>query len=146
MVTPQKHSEAELASMLHDAGIRPSAQRIAIMGKVADSRSHPSADEIYDSLKDKFPTLSLTTVYNSLHVLVETGLARELEIESGEKRYDYAIQPTHSHFRCRRCKRIFDMAMPTHVADAAAKGFAVEQTDVFFKGLCPDCQSLLQTT
>lgn len=139
MTTAEKYKETELAEMMHKAGIRPSAQRIAVFSVVANTRCHPSAEEVYTMLCERFPSLSRTTVYNSLHTLTEAGLLRELEIETGNMRYDLAPQPRHSHFICRKCGRIFDMGMPSLIEKEASEGFEVEDIDVYFKGLCPQC-------
>lgn len=133
-------TDSKLAEMMYASGIRPSVQRIAILSYIANARRHPTADEIYTELAPKFPSLSRTTVYNSLHTLVAASLVRELEIESGNRHYDLAPQPSHSHFICRKCGRIFDMAIPDGVCSAATPGFCIDSVDVYFKGLCPDCR------
>ena len=68
------YTDAELAGMLHRAGVRPSAQRISIFSFVANSQRHPAAESIFTALSEKYPSLSRTTVYNSLHTLVDAGL------------------------------------------------------------------------
>ena len=85
-----EYSIAKLTEMLQAKGIRPSAQRIGVLGIVANSHRHPSAEDIYSNLSKLFLSLSRTTVYNSLKTLTEKGLLRELEIESGCSRYDMA--------------------------------------------------------
>lgn len=132
-------SPSELTVMMHKAGVRPSVQRLAILRNVVEGRMHPTADEIFRDLQAEYPTMSRTTVYNSLHVLTEAGLLRELELESGNRRYDFAPQPRHGHLRCACCGRIFDMALPEDLQLSAPPGFSIESIDVFFRGLCPDC-------
>lgn len=132
-------SDTTFTDHMHRAGIRPSVQRLAILGFVANKRLHPTADEIYSALAPLYPTLSRTTVYNTLHALVAGGLLRELEIESGNRRYDYAPQPPHSHFMCRRCRRIYDIPVPARIDDNPPAGFHIDTVDVYFKGLCPAC-------
>ncbi len=133
-------SDSRLTEMMHKAGIRPSVQRLAILSHIANKRMHPTADEIYMDLAPSYPSLSKTTVYNSLHVLVECGLVRELEIESGNRHYDLAPQPPHSHFICRHCGCIYDMEIPPYLEKPATKGFTIDSIDVYFKGLCPNCK------
>ena len=133
------YSDAQITDMIHRNGLRPSVQRIAVLSFVANTRKHPTADEIYGVLSEKFPSLSRTTIYNSLHALVEAGLIRELEIESGNRHYDLAPQPPHSHFVCRECGKIVDMSMPGNVSEIITPGFQVDSVDVYFKGLCPEC-------
>jgi len=130
-----------LSQMLHKAGIRPSLHRIAVLEYVATGTRHPSADEIYAALAAEHADLSRTTVYNALHLLTEKGLLRELEIESGCRRYDMAHQKPHSHFMCRRCGRIFDFPMPvlTGHGQMESKGFIPDSMDVTYKGVCPEC-------
>lgn len=132
-------SAAELAEMMHKAGVRPSAQRLAILRNVMEGRKHPAADEIFREMQAEYPTMSLTTVYNSLRVLTEAGLLRELELESGNRRYDFAPQPRHGHLRCRRCGRIFDMQLPAGLQLPAPPGFSIDGVDIYFRGLCPEC-------
>lgn len=141
MPKDRTYTDAELAEMLHRAGVRPSAQRISIFSFVANSQRHPAAESIFTALSEKYPSLSRTTVYNSLHTLVDAGLIRELEIESGNMRYDLAPQSPHSHFICRVCGRIFDMPMPADVEEFVSAGFATESVDIYFRGLCPECRN-----
>lgn len=132
----------QLTDLMHNAGVRPSVQRIAILGHIANSRSHPAADEVYSRLAPDFPSLSLTTIYNTLHTLTEAGLLRELDIERDRKRYDLAPQPPHSHFICRSCGRIFDMMQPNGLDLAPDNGeFCIENVEVYYKGLCPECRN-----
>lgn len=83
--------------------------------------------------------MSRTTVYNSLRVLSEAGLLNELELESGNRRYDFEPQPPHGHLRCSGCGRIFDMALPEELRLPVAQGFHIDSVDIFFHGLCPAC-------
>lgn len=121
--------------------MRPSVQRIAVLSHIANERTHPTADELYSVLASKHPSLSRTTVYNSLHALVEAGLVRELEIESGNRHYDLAPQPEHSHFICRICGTIYDMTLPDGLEKMATPGFCIDCVDLYFKGICPNCNT-----
>lgn len=145
-MTPEKKiPQNRLIEMMHSAGVRPSLQRVATLDCIC-RLGHPTADEIYEALAPGLPTLSKTTVYNSLHALVEGALVRELDIESGTCHYDLAPQPRHSHFMCRRCGRIFDMPFPDNLAAGAAEGFAVDCVDIYFKGICRDCNNKLTSS
>ena len=143
MTISETYSTQQLTQMLYRHSIRPSVQRIAVLSHVAGG-SHPSAEEIYAGLSEQFPSLSRTTVYNALHLFVEKHLLRELEIESGCVRYDIAMQEPHSHFVCRRCGRIMDMRMPDGIADIVLPGYTIEMSDVFLKGICPECHKTQQ--
>lgn len=135
------YTESEMLRMMHAAKLRPSVHRLAVLGYVA-GKTHPTADEVYKAMLADFPTVSKTTVYNSLHSLAEAGLLRELEIESESSRYDLARQAPHSHFICRRCGRVFDMGMTDSLESLVTPGFVIDSTELHFKGLCPECSAM----
>lgn len=133
------YSDNDILEMILKSGLRPSVQRIAVLSFIANRRTHPSADEIFTSLSTEFPSLSRTTVYNSLHALVEASLVRELEIESGLMRYDLAPQSSHGHFICRRCGKIYDTALPDRLDGAVMPGFTFDSIELVYRGICPAC-------
>ncbi len=132
-------SERKIIEMLRQAGIRPSIHRLSVLEYVANNRTHPVAEEIYEFIASKYTGVSKTTVYNSLHTLVEAQILRPLEMGSNTTRYDLAIQKPHSHFKCKSCGKIFDMNLPADIDKMAAPGFRVESTDLHFAGVCPKC-------
>ena len=110
------------------------------MEYLAARRTHPTADEIYSNLLHEIPTLSKTTVYNSLNTFAKAGLVKVLAIEDKELRFD-ADTSDHGHFKCGKCGRIFDFAVDLaglHL-QSALPGFKIKQRDVYFKGICPGC-------
>lgn len=137
-VEPYGMTGAGIVEMIRAAGIQPSMQRMAILEMLAAERCHPSAEEIYNRLLPSIPTLSRTTVYNTLHLMAEKNLVHEIEIEPGVTRYDLAIRAPHGHFLCRVCGRIFDIAL-TVSPDDVPGGFVADTVDVFCRGLCPEC-------
>lgn len=139
MTTDKKFSNSDVATMLHKAGIRPSLQRVAVLSFIGNYRTHPSAEEVYRELSAELPTLSRTTVYNTLHSLVDKKLVREIDIEPTVTRYDLALWEPHGHFKCLLCGRIFDVRLASCDSDLPP-GFAVDALDVFYKGVCPECQ------
>ena len=91
--------------------IRPSLQRVAVMDYVLKNKFHSTADEIYDELIKTMPTLSRTTVYNTLNLLTEKGAIRALHLEKDAVHYDAALYP-HAHFICSQCRKIHDVDIP----------------------------------
>ena len=120
-------------------GIRPSVQRIAIMRYLLKSKSHPTADEVYEALRKQIPTLSKTTVYNTLKLLVENGAAVYVGIDEKNARFDGSIEP-HAHFRCKRCGCIIDI--PMSVENFLPKDFKgdIEEAYFYLKGICESCK------
>lgn len=142
MVKHRAYSDTELNEWLLHAGIRPSVQRMAILGYLNAHKDHPTVDEIFRSLAPKYGTLSRTTVYNTLHLFVERGVVREVDIEPGTMRYDLAAYVRHGHFLCRQCGRIFDLHLPSGLDFSPEDGFAADSIDIYYKGLCPECQEI----
>lgn len=135
----------ELMRQLLDAGIRPSAQRIAIMEYISACRCHPTADEAYAELVREHPTLSRTTVFSGLKLLAEKGLLNDIDISAESTRYDYAHRPPHAHFMCRDCHRIFDIPFDLGALPSPAD-FECDNVNVFFKGRCPECLKKLENS
>ena len=131
-------NENELVSELRARGISPSPQRIAVYGFLKSHPIHPTADTIMKELKPILPTLSLTTVYNTLKLFAEHGIVQVLTIESGELRYDIRTD-FHAHFKCRKCGKVTDLMLP--MPDLApSPDFQVEHTVLDFYGTCPECR------
>src|SRR5215468_3133576 len=86
-----------LQQKLRSKGIRPSAHRLAVAEYVLDTTDHPSAEQVLDRVRRKFPLLSRATVYNTLNLLVEKGLLRELVLSEGKVVFDPKLD-RHHHF------------------------------------------------
>ncbi|MEM9691742.1 MAG: Fur family transcriptional regulator, partial [Myxococcota bacterium] len=84
-----------LGSRLHQAGIRPSAQRLAIADYVLQTDHHPSADRVYDEVRSRVPMVSRATVYNTLNLFVDKGLLRRFYITDGRVAFDCNTAPHH---------------------------------------------------
>ncbi len=124
----------------HD--IKPSVQRIAIMDYLLAHRVHPSIDVIYSALSKKMPTLSKTTVYNTLKLFVDNGAAQMLTIEEKNVRFD-GDKSLHSHFLCKGCGKIFDMPYEGEQKmdePLNLNGFMVDEIHHYYKGYCPSCE------
>ncbi|MBQ1949975.1 MAG: transcriptional repressor [Clostridia bacterium] len=129
----------EIAKMLSSRGIRPTQQRLAVYDYLLQHRTHPSADTIYGALIEQNPTFSRTTVYNSLHTLVQAALVKELTMDTEERHYDADIRP-HGHFHCRQCGEIADIRLDGDLLQALRPaGYTVQEQEVYFSGLCPAC-------
>ena len=92
----------DVVKRLQTHNIKPSVQRIAIMNYLMEHHTHPTVDEIYTALSPSIPTLSKTTVYNTLKLLSEQGAAQTLTIDERNTCYDADTNP-HAHFLCKRC-------------------------------------------
>lgn len=126
---------------LTDHGIKPSVQRLAVMGYLLEHRTHPTVEEIYAALHPGMPTLSRTTVYNTLRLLTEQGAALQLTIDERKVCFDADTSP-HAHFLCTSCGRVYDIALrgPKLRTNAVMpEGFRADQADLYYRGTCPHC-------
>ncbi len=125
---------------LVEKGIKPSVQRVAVMEYLLTHKTHPTADEIFSALYPRIPTLSRTTVYNTLNRLVEQGAILTLDIDQKKTRYDGDIS-FHGHFLCKRCGKIEDVPVvnPEYVKGIAPRSLNVTDVQLLYKGICPAC-------
>lgn len=127
-----------LSNSLEAKGIRPSVQRLQIYEYLLSHRTHPTVDEIFEALNPFIPTLSKTTIYNTLSLFVEKGLVMVVNIEEKNQRYDAFTAP-HAHFRCRSCGCVYDFPFPNSLDIELPANFVVNQSDVFLHGICEHC-------
>jgi len=126
--------------ILRDHGVKPSYQRMRIYEYLIQRKNHPNVDRIYQDLLPEIPTLSRTTVYNTLKLFQERNLLQLLVIEENENRYDADIT-THGHFKCERCGAIFDVPVDMdRLCTQGLEGFLINENHIYFKGLCPGCR------
>lgn len=97
-------------------------------------------EEVFVALKKQLPTVSRTTVYNTLRMLSEHGAALMITIDDHRVCYDGVTEP-HAHFFCKRCEKVYDfeaMEMPRYTGELG-KGFRIDDTQLYYKGICPKC-------
>lgn len=138
-MTNANHNPA--IDLLTKAGVRPSAQRVAIMQYMMENRIHPTVDDIFRALLPQWPTMSRTTVYNTLRLLTANGTVDCIDIDSGNAHYDYAPEGSHAHFMCKECNRIFDLHEP-RIPSPSMEGFKITSASLCYKGTCPECARL----
>ena len=126
----------ELRSLLEEKGIQPSIQRLKILEYLIKKKTHPTADMIYQKLSREIPTLSKTTVYNTLHNFQDKGIISGLTIDENEMRYDFYMQH-HLHFKCGKCKSVYDIdAEVSSLERDYINGHKILDFQVYFKGIC----------
>jgi Fe2+ or Zn2+ uptake regulation protein len=108
------------------------------MRYLKNNRTHPTAEEIYEALKKQIPTLSKTTVYNTLKLFVEQGAAIYIGIDEKNARFDGAVEP-HAHFRCKICGAIIDLDMDVEKFLPLNFRGKIEESYLYLKGVCEDC-------
>jgi len=117
----------QLVTKLRESGFKVTPQRLAVCKIILTSKDHPTADEIYEKVKKRHPTMSLATVYQTLHLLSEIGLLQELGFSNSISRYEPDTSP-HINIVCVKCGKIED-----YKAESVEKLWALIVKELGFK-------------
>ncbi len=129
----------DLKQELKKKNISLSYQRLKVLDYLTINQCHPTVDQIFTDLQKDIPTLSKTTIYNTLKILVEAGLVRVVSIEDNETRYDIITQ-NHGHFKCESCGTIYDFSIDMDsLVCKDSNNFQINDKSVYFKGVCQKC-------
>ena len=96
-----------IIKFFREKGLKVTAQRLAICNYILSRKDHPTAEQVYQKLRNEHPTISLGTVYKTLHLLQELGLIQELGFNEGSVRYDPDME-LHVNMVCSNCGKISD--------------------------------------
>lgn len=132
--------QEEIIKKMQDNGIQPSFQRMKIFEYLVKNRTHPTVEDIYSSLSLKIPTLSKTTIYNTLKILVDKKLISQVTVEENEVKYDYS-ENSHLHFKCRKCGGLYDIFHKCALLnEKEIDGHSIDEHHLYLKGLCRNCR------
>jgi len=125
---------------LNSKGIKPSYQRIKVFDYLLKNKNHPTVDNIHQELVGEIPTLSKTTVYNTLKLFQEKGIVLIINIEDNETRFDADIS-NHGHFKCKNCGEIYDFNLNENNLNLPdLKTYSIDEQHIYLKGICPKCK------
>ena len=123
---------------LNEQNLKVTPQRLEILKYIDEHRIHPTVDEIYQNLKKNNPSLSKTTVYNSVETLNRYHLSQSITITGNELRYDFN-RKMHYHFLCKTCGEIFDIDIACPIQDNINCKHKIDEVHGYFKGICKNC-------
>ena len=128
---------------LRQEGFKLTPQRLAVIKFMLGNRDHPSARMIHLELKRKYPTLSFSTVYNTLKVLEKIKEITSIHLFDDHLNYDSNTAP-HFHFFCNECGSIHDIFIDemggVSLPEGEIQGHLIDSYQAFFKGTCRDCR------
>src|SRR3954468_11778012 len=101
----------ELTTLFRDQGYRVTPQRQAIFRLLHDHASHPTVEALYERAAVDMPTMSLKTVYQTVHDLEALGEVRVLDLGTGSVRVDPNVDAEHHHVVCTHCGRVRDVPL-----------------------------------
>lgn len=133
-----------LHTTIREAGLRVTASRLAVLLAVMGEGQHRDAEAIAAAARRQLGALSTQAVYDNLHVLEGAGLVRRIQPSGHPGRYEARVGDNHHHLVCRRCGVTTDVDCAVGAAPCLepsdTSGFAVEEAEIIFWGLCPQCR------
>jgi Fur family transcriptional regulator, stress-responsive regulator len=136
----------QIAEQLRDHGLRATTTRVAVLRAVSELSGHPDTDTIAGRVRQSLGTISTQAVYDGLHAMTRVGLLRRIEPAGSPARYETRVGDNHHHVVCRSCGITHDIdcvvgAAPCLTPSSEAAGFAIDEAEVTFWGLCPACRA-----
>lgn len=122
--------------------VRRSKKRDAMLELMRSTKSHPSADWVYQHMREQFPDVSLGTVYRNLNQLREEQLVKSVGVVNGQERFDACTTP-HAHFVCNHCGAVIDL--PNCISEEVIAplgeeyGFVEQSYEFHIYGICKEC-------
>lgn len=133
---------ADIPSILKDAGMQVTAQRVAVYRAVLQS-PHAAADEIALTVRQELGAISRQAVFDSLNAMSECGILRRIQPAGSAARYEHRVN-NHHHLACRSCGNVTDIDCVVGQAPCLTPdkdhGYEIDEAEVTFWGLCPTCQ------
>jgi Fe2+ or Zn2+ uptake regulation protein len=133
------------ATALRGAGLRITAPRIAVLNAVA-AHPHSTVDGIAGEVRSVLGSVSTQAVYDVLRACESAGLVRRIEPAGLSAHYETRTGDNHHHLVCRRCGAVADVDCAVGHAPCLdpsdSAGYAVDEAEVVFWGVCPECQSV----
>ncbi len=125
--------------------LKKSRQRETILKTLYQLKSHPTAEELYDLVKERIPRLSLATVYRNLELLSEMGHVQKLDTGGRQKRFD-GNATDHPHVVCVVCGKVADIELQNDLnffdAILDKRGYDIFAQKIQFQGICLKCQNM----
>lgn len=136
-------NEASVETLFREKGLSLTIQRRVILQELVDRMDHPTADQVYETVRERLPGLSKATVYRVLDTLVQMGAVRKVFHSDAVVRFD-PVTERHHHMVCQLCGELMDLesrAVPDiSFPDVGTSGFQITDYSINFTGICSRCQ------
>jgi Fur family transcriptional regulator, peroxide stress response regulator len=143
-VTDPEARFQQLIDALKERDFRLTPQRFELVRLIAVSEGHPSANQFYEKIKEKFPTMSRATVYKTLALLKEMNQVFEIDLRE-DSHYDGNRPEPHPHLICMKCNQIVDgeLSIDEEIIKKLEQksGYTILRPQISFYGLCEECQN-----
>jgi Fe2+ or Zn2+ uptake regulation protein len=134
----------QLTVLFRKQGLRVTPQRQAVFRLLQANDAHPTVESLYDRARTEMPTISLKTVYQTVHDLEALGEVNVLDLGTGSLRVDPNVEDDHHHLVCTSCGRVRDLPLEftgLQVPSRHRRGFTVDDVQVIFRGRCEECSN-----
>jgi len=140
-----RHKKKVFQDYITEKGLKSTRQRDVILDSFLAAERHLSIEELYRRIRDQHPNIGYATVYRTLKLFAESGIAREIRFGDGQTRYEHADEGEHhDHLVCTRCGAIMEFSNPAVEAIqdeiALSHGFVIQYHKMELYGLCAACQ------
>ena len=144
-LTPMTEEQEVFLKHIQKQGLKRTAQRDLILEVFLKTEGHVSGEDLYRLVREKDPTVGQTTVYRTLRLLTEAGLAREVRFGDGRAHYEHNYKHQHhDHMICSECGKIIEFYSPEleAIQDAMAARYKFQLTEHLLRmiGICADCR------
>ena len=130
---------AAVTDVFRQRGLKVTPQRQSIFRILHQNPVHLTAESVHRRARAEMPTISLKTVYDTLHSLASLGEIQALDLGTGSTLFDATVRP-HHHLVCTSCRRTEDVDFDLGALHPDQRhGFVILSTEVVARGLCPDC-------
>lgn len=128
-------------ALLKENNLKATPQRLTIVEELY-TKGHLNIDELYTSLKAKFPSISLATIYKNIHTMIDISFLSEVKIPNQKNVYELSKRE-HSHVVCSKCNTIMDIEIDTSslmIQASQISNFRLNESSVVFNGVCENCR------
>jgi Fur family ferric uptake transcriptional regulator len=136
------HTSSDFERLLRGAALRVTRPRLAVMTAV-HTYPHSDTDSIFGAVRRELPQVSRQAVYDVLSVLTSAGLVRRIQPSGSVARYEARVGDNHHHVVCRSCGAIADvdcaLGETPCLTASDDRGFSIDEAEVIYWGLCPEC-------
>jgi Fe2+ or Zn2+ uptake regulation protein len=128
-----------LNKLLQQTSLKSTPQRLAIL-KIIDKYGHISIEDIYNKIKNNFPSISLATVYKIINALKDEQILSEIHPQNFKVKFEIKKQP-HGHFICKRCNEVYDFELQNVCTPNLDTIEDIEDSEVYLYGICKKCKN-----
>ncbi|WP_456470528.1 Fur family transcriptional regulator [Caminibacter sp.] len=124
-------------NLLEQSNLKTTPQRLAIL-KELDKHGHASIEEIYENIKEMFPSISLATIYKNISALKDENVISEICLHQKPK-FEIQKEP-HAHFICKKCGKVEDVPFSEMMSKELEKKYPDSKKELYIYGICSECK------